>query len=105
MFRLVGDTHLPDIGSLYWEKLQRHAPCLILKMSVSGASMVINFASWVIHVLIGCRHTFMKYWQPLLEKQQRHGPCRILKMSVNRASTGFVVADLVIKSVHGSSRS
>jgi len=68
MFRLVADIHFSDIGSLYWEKLQRHAPCRILRMSVNGASTISSFASWLIYVPIGCRHTFIQYWQPLLAK-------------------------------------
>jgi len=74
-------------------------------MSVKGASTIFSFASLVIYVPIGCRHPFMKYWQPSLEKQQQHGPCRILKMSVNGASTLLFAAYLVIKASHGSSRS
>jgi len=68
MFWLVADIHLWDIGSLYWRRQQRHAPCRILKMSVNGASTICSFASWVSYVLIGCRHPFMRYWQPLLAK-------------------------------------
>jgi len=37
-------------------------------MSVNAASTMISFASWVIHVPIGCRHPFHRYWQPLLGK-------------------------------------
>jgi hypothetical protein len=68
MFRLVADIHFSAIGSLQWEKLQRHAPCRILRMSVNGASIILSFASWPIYVSIGCRHLFIKYWQPLLAK-------------------------------------
>jgi hypothetical protein len=100
MFRLVADIHFSDIGSLYWEKLQLHAPCGILRMSIDGVSTIFGFASWLIYVLIGCRHPFIKYWQPLLAKQQRNAPCHILKMSVNGASTVLVVSYLVIKSLH-----
>ena len=53
MIRLVADIHLPDIGSLYWEKLQRHASGLSLRISVDGASTIVGFASWVIYVPIG----------------------------------------------------
>jgi len=48
MFRLVVDIHLSDIGSLYWEKQQQHAPCGILKMSVKVASTVLGLAYFVI---------------------------------------------------------
>ena len=68
MSRLVADIDLSDIGSLYWEKLQQHGPWHVLRMSVNGASMIFIFACWVIYVLIGCRHPFIKYWQPLLAK-------------------------------------
>jgi hypothetical protein len=68
MFRLVEDIHLWDIGSLYWQKQQRHAPCGILKMSVNGASTIFSFASWASYVPIGIRYPFMRYWQPLLAK-------------------------------------
>jgi len=50
------------------EERQRHAPCRILRMRVNGASMIFSFASWVIYVPIGCRHPFVRYWQPLLPK-------------------------------------
>jgi hypothetical protein len=36
MFPLVADFNLSNIGSLYWQKQQRNAPCHILKMSVNG---------------------------------------------------------------------
>jgi len=68
MFRLVADIELSNIGILYWQKQQRHAPCGILKMSVNGASTIFSFASWVSYVPIGCRHPFMRYWQLLLAK-------------------------------------
>jgi len=32
IFRLVAHIHSTDIGSLYWEKLQRHADCGILML-------------------------------------------------------------------------
>jgi len=68
MFRLVEDIHLLYIGSLYWEKLQRHAPCRFLRMSVNGASTIFSFSSWVIYIPLGCRHPFVRYWQPLIGK-------------------------------------
>jgi len=68
MFRLVAEIHLWDIGSLYWQKQQRHAPCSILKMSVNGASTIFGVASCVSYVPIGCRPPFMRYWQPLQAK-------------------------------------
>jgi len=68
MFRLVADIHSSNIGSLYWQKQQRHAPCGILKMSGNGASTIFSFASWVSYVPIGCRYPFMRYWQPSLAK-------------------------------------
>jgi len=66
MIRLVADIHLPDIGSLYWEKLQRHASGLSLRISVDGASTIVGFASWVIYVPIGWWHPFIRYWHPLV---------------------------------------
>jgi len=68
IFRLVADLHLSDIGCHYWENPQRHDRCRMLRMSVIGASMIVSFASWVIYFPIGCRHPFIKYWQPLLAK-------------------------------------
>jgi len=68
MFPLVVDIHSTDIGCLYWEKLQRHARCRILTMSVNGASTMYSLESWVIYFPNGCRHPFIKYWQPLLAK-------------------------------------
>jgi len=68
MFWLVVDIHLSDIGCLYWEKLQRHARCCILRMSVNRASTNFSFESWVIFFLIGCRHPFIQHWQPSLAK-------------------------------------
>jgi hypothetical protein len=37
-------------------------------MSINEESTIFSFASWVIYVPIGCRHPFIKYWQPLLAK-------------------------------------
>jgi hypothetical protein len=68
MFRSVSDNHLWDIGTLYWQKQQRHAPCGILKMTVNGASTIFSFASCVSYVPIGVRHPFMRYWQRILAK-------------------------------------
>ena len=68
MFRLVVDTHLSDIGCLYWETLQQHACCHILRMGVNGVSTIFSLSSWVIYVLIGCRHPFIRYWLSLLGK-------------------------------------
>jgi len=45
---LVADIHLSDIGSLYWQKEQRHAPCRMLKMNVNGALTVFGLAYVVI---------------------------------------------------------
>jgi len=66
MFQLVANIHLWDIGSLDCEKQQGHAPWSILRMSVDGMSTIFAFASWVNHVLIGCRHQFFRHWQRLL---------------------------------------
>jgi hypothetical protein len=64
MFKLVVDIYFSDIGSLYWEQQQRHTPCRILRMSVNKALAIFSFASWLIYVPLGCRHPFIKYWQP-----------------------------------------
>jgi len=34
-------------------------------MTVNPASKILNFALWAICVPIGCRHPFIKLWQPL----------------------------------------
>jgi hypothetical protein len=44
MFQLVEDIHLYDIGSLYWQKPQRHDRCAILKISVNRVSTVLGLA-------------------------------------------------------------
>jgi len=68
MFRLVVDIQLTDIGCCCWEKLRLHACCCILRMSVNGASTIFGFKFRVMCFLIGCRHPFIKYLQPLLAK-------------------------------------
>jgi len=68
MLQLVVNNHFSDIGSLYWEKLQQHGPCRILRISVNRESTISNFPSSVIYVQIGCRHPLIKYWQALLAK-------------------------------------
>jgi len=68
MLWLVLDINLVDIDSLDWEKLQRNAPCHILRMCVSWASIMFSFGSWVIYIRIGCRHPFVRYWQLSLGK-------------------------------------
>ena len=35
-------------------------------MSVNKASTIFTFASLALYVPIGCRHSLMRYWQPLL---------------------------------------
>jgi hypothetical protein len=66
MLQLVADNHLSDIGSLYWEKLQHHVPCRILRMSIHSASTIVSFTSWLIDIPIGCKHPLIDYWQSLL---------------------------------------
>jgi len=90
ILRLVAEIHLSDDGSLYLGKPQRHAPCRIVRMSVNGVSTIFSFASRVIHLLIGCRHPFMRYWQPVLAKTRGRGslphPENERQWSVNRFS-------------------
>jgi len=76
MFRLVVDIHLTDIACLYCKKLQRHALCRILKMSIHRESTIVTFESWVIYFPIGCSHPFIQYWQPLLA--QTTATCSLL---------------------------
>jgi len=68
MFRLVAEIHLSDIGSLNGEKLQQHAPCRILRMSVNGLSTILSLAFWAIYGPIGWRYPFIRYWPPLQGK-------------------------------------
>jgi len=68
MFRLVAEIYFSGIGILYWEKLLRHTPCRILRVSVNGASMIFSLASWVNHFPIGCRYPFIRYRLPSLGK-------------------------------------
>jgi len=37
-------------------------------MSVDGVSAIVSFASWVIYVLIDCRHPSIGYWQSVLAR-------------------------------------
>jgi len=37
-------------------------------MNVNSVSTMFSIASWVIYVLIGCIHSFMRYWQLLEAK-------------------------------------
>jgi hypothetical protein len=68
IFRLVADINVSDIGSVYRQQQQRHAPCCILKNSVNGALTMFSLASWAIYIPIGCRHLFIRYRKPLLGK-------------------------------------
>jgi hypothetical protein len=45
--------HTGSIGCLYRPKRKQHAPCLIMKMSVNGASSMFRLASWLIKVQCG----------------------------------------------------
>jgi hypothetical protein len=60
--------HNGRIGSVYWQKGQQHSHHPILSISVNGVSTIFSCASWVSYVCTGCRHPFMRYWQPLLAK-------------------------------------
>jgi len=62
---LVTAMHNRYIGSLYRQRWQRHGHCPILRNTVNRASMIFNFSSWVIYILIGCSHPLMRYWQCL----------------------------------------
>ena len=53
------------IVTCYRKQRKPHSHCPILRMSMNGVSKIFSFTSRVIDVLIGCRHPFMKYWQPL----------------------------------------
>jgi len=59
-------------------------------MSVNVGSTIFRFASLVIYVPIGCRHPFMRYWQPLLAKTtvtcSLPHPEKDRQQSVNRLS-------------------
>jgi hypothetical protein len=48
MFPFVADFNLSNIGSLYWQKQQRNAPCHILKMSVNRVWTILVVAYLVI---------------------------------------------------------
>jgi hypothetical protein len=37
-------------------------------MSINGASMIISSALWIIFVPIGCRYSFIRYWQAVQAK-------------------------------------
>jgi hypothetical protein len=60
--------HNQHIASIYWQKGQQPGHHLILRMNVNGVSTIFTIATWVIYIPIGCKHQFMKYWQPLLAK-------------------------------------
>jgi len=65
---LAIDIHNGRIGSFYWQKRQQHGHCPILRMCVNGVSTIFSFASRASYIPIGCRHPFMRYWQPLMAK-------------------------------------
>jgi len=60
--------HNGPIGSSYWQKREPHSHRPILSMSINEASTILGFAASVGYVPIGCRHPFMRYWQPSLAK-------------------------------------
>jgi hypothetical protein len=70
MFRLVAHIHFSDIDCVYYDNVLSEDPYRILTMSVNGVATIVDFASWVIDVLAGCRHPLIRYWQPLLAKTQ-----------------------------------
>jgi len=65
---LVVVIHNCLIGSFSKWNRQQHSHRSILGMSVNAALTIFIFASWVIYVPIGCRHPFIRYWQPLQTK-------------------------------------
>jgi len=80
--------HNLHIGGMYRQNRQQHGHHPSLRMSVNRVSTSFHFASWVIFYLIGCRHPFMRYWQPLLAKTtatcSRPHPENERQRSVNR---------------------
>jgi hypothetical protein len=79
------------IGRFYWQKRSQHGGRPILSMSVNRASTINSFASWVSYLLIGFRHPFIRYWQPLLAKTtvtcSRWHPENDCQRSVNSVRT------------------
>jgi len=65
---LVTVMHTRHIDSFCRQKRQQHAHHPILGICFNRASMNVNFASCVIYLPIGCKHPFMRYWQPVLPK-------------------------------------
>jgi hypothetical protein len=80
---LVADIHLWDIGSLYGQKQQWLAPCIILKISFNGASTVLGIKYFVIKASHGSARTEPNYGLPwLVKKQYTKGTMRIPNWSI-----------------------
>jgi len=62
-----------SIGSVSRQQGPQHGHHPILIISIIGELTICSFASWVIHILIACRHPFMRYWQPLQLKSTATG--------------------------------
>jgi len=60
--------HNQCIGSFYRQKRQQHGHRPILRISINRVSTIFSFESCVMYVPIGCRHPFMRHWQPLKAK-------------------------------------
>jgi len=63
------------IGHLRNQKDERHIGCPILKICINGASIIVDHASWVLWVAIGCRSSGTGYCPPL--KAQEEATCSL----------------------------
>jgi len=70
---LVAFMRNEHIGSFYRQQRQQHIHRPILRMTVSGVSRMLHFASWVMYVPIGCTPPFTGYWQSLGAKTTATG--------------------------------
>jgi len=96
MFQLVGDTHLSDIGSLYWENYSDMLPAASWEWaSMECEQLSALHLGYFMFRLVADIHlpdTGSLHWGKL----QRHAPGRIWKMNVNGASTIVSFASWVI---------
>jgi len=101
---LVAVMHNRCIGCFCGRKRQQQGHRPILRISVNGASMIFSFASWVLYVPIGCRHPFMRYWQPLTRKTTMTCSLPHPENERQQSVNSFSSASVVMMASRGSSR-
>jgi len=94
MFQLVADIHLSNIGSLYWQNQQRHAPCRILKMSVNRFSCCIFGNQGIVLIFAFIPELLTAVIGKYTMYQRLNTDCKLIDIASCKASKNISLVDV-----------